>query len=78
MHTPYGMTEVLPVADLSLQQREAVGEGLGVCVGQPVDGCHVKIVAIEGRTTNLLTGECGEVVVSARLMSLGYNSLWLT
>ncbi len=78
MHTPYGMTEVLPVADLSLQQREAVGEGLGVCVGQPVDGCHVKIVAIEGGTTNLPTGECGEVVVSARWMSLGYNRLWLT
>ena len=78
MHTPYGMTEVLPVADLSLQQREAVGEGLGVCVGQPVDGCHVKVVAIEGGTTNLLTGECGEVVVSARWMSLGYNRLWLT
>jgi len=78
MHTPYGMTEVLPVADLSLQQREAVGEGSGVCVGQSVKGCQVKVVAIEGGTTNLLTGECGEVVVSARWMSLGYNRLWLT
>ena len=78
MHTPYGMTEVLPVADLSLQQREAVGEGSGVCVGRPVDGCYVKVVAIDGGTTNLPSGECGEVVVSARWMSLGYNRLWLT
>jgi len=78
MHTPYGMTEVLPVADLSLQQREAVGEGSGVCVGKPVDGCHVKVVAIEGGTTNLPSGECGEVVVSSPWMSLGYNRLWLT
>jgi acyl-coenzyme A synthetase/AMP-(fatty) acid ligase/pimeloyl-ACP methyl ester carboxylesterase len=78
MHTPYGMTEVLPVADLSLQQREAVGEGSGVCVGQPVSGCLVKVVATDGGTTALSSGSCGEVVVSGPWMSLGYNGLWLT
>jgi acyl-coenzyme A synthetase/AMP-(fatty) acid ligase len=78
MHTPYGMTEVLPVADLSLEQREAVGEGSGVCVGQPVNNCHVKIVAVDGGFAELPRGETGEVVVSAPWMSLGYNRLWLT
>ena len=78
MHTPYGMTEVLPVADLSLEQREAVGEGSGVCVGQPVNNCHVKIVAVDGGVAELPRGETGEVVVSAPWMSLGYNRLWLT
>ena len=78
MHTPYGMTEVLPVADLSLEQREAVGEGAGVCVGKPVNKCHVKIVAVDGGVTELPHGETGEVVVSAPWMSLGYNRLWLT
>ena len=78
MHTPYGMTEVLPVADLSLEQREAVGEGAGVCVGKPVNNCHVKIVAVDGGVTELPYGETGEVVVSAPWMSLGYNRLWLT
>jgi len=78
MHTPYGMTEVLPVADLSLQQREAVGDGLGVCVGKAVNGCHIKVVAIDGGTTNLPSGVCGEVVVNSPWMSLGYNRLWLT
>jgi acyl-coenzyme A synthetase/AMP-(fatty) acid ligase/pimeloyl-ACP methyl ester carboxylesterase len=78
MHTPYGMTEVLPVADLSLQQREDVGEGLGVCVGRAVDGCNVKVVAIDGGISELPIGETGEIVVSARWMSLGYNRLWLT
>jgi acyl-coenzyme A synthetase/AMP-(fatty) acid ligase/pimeloyl-ACP methyl ester carboxylesterase len=77
MHTPYGMTEVLPVADLSLQQREDVGEGLGVCVGRAVDGCNVKVVAIDGGISELPIGETGEIVVSARWMSLGYNRLWL-
>jgi len=78
MHTPYGMTEVLPVADLSLEQREAVGEGAGVCVGKPVNNCHVKIVAVDGGVAELPHGETGEVVVSAPWMSLGYNRLWLT
>ena len=78
MHTPYGMTEVLPVADLSLEQREAVGEGAGVCVGKPVNNCHVKIVAVDGGVAELPRGETGEVVVSAPWMSLGYNRLWLT
>ena len=78
MHTPYGMTEVLPVADLSLEQREAVGEGAGVCVGKPVNKCQVKIVAVDGGITELPHGETGEVVVSAPWMSLGYNRLWLT
>ena len=78
MHTPYGMTEVLPVADLSLEQRDAVGEGAGVCVGKPVNNCRVKIVAVDDGVTELPHGETGEVVVSAPWMSLGYNRLWLT
>ena len=78
MHTPYGMTEVLPVADLSLQQREDVGEGSGVCVGRAVDGCNVKVVSIDGGISELPIGVTGEIVVSAPWMSLGYNRLWLT
>ena len=30
LHTPYGMTEVLPVADISLAEIEAAGPGNGV------------------------------------------------
>ena len=78
MHTPYGMTEVLPVADLSLQQREDVGEGSGVCVGRAVDGCNVKVVSIDGGISELPIGVTGEIAVSASWMSLGYNRLWLT
>ena len=78
LHTPYGMTEVLPVADLSLEQREVIGEGRGVCVGKPVDGCQAKVVAIQGARNALPLGDTGEIVVSAPWMSLGYNRLWLT
>jgi hypothetical protein len=36
-HTPYGMTEALPVTDISLTgSRPRAGEG--VCVGRPLSG----------------------------------------
>lgn len=51
VHTPYGATEALPVATIS--GREVVGEtaaltreGAGTCVGRPVNGTEVRIVAI--------------------------------
>ena len=39
LHTPYGMTECLPVADVSLDaDRRAPATGAGVCVGPPGAG----------------------------------------
>ena len=37
-HTPYGMTEALPVTDVSLAEIDAAGSGDGVCVGRPLPG----------------------------------------
>jgi acyl-coenzyme A synthetase/AMP-(fatty) acid ligase len=67
LHTPYGMTEVLPVADVSLTDLIRIGPGHGVCVGKPVSGCDVRI-----------DHETSELLVSAPWMSAGYDSLWLT
>jgi len=82
-HTPYGMTEVMPVADISLDEIEAAGEGEGVCVGQPVEGVDVAISALDA--TGLPTGELsradgivGEVCVRATHMRDGYDKLWAT
>ena len=44
-HTPYGMTEVLPVTDISLAGIDAAGAGEGVCVGRPLPGVGVRISA---------------------------------
>ena len=41
-HTPYGMTEVLPVADISLAEIDSAGEGNGVCVGLPLAGGQIE------------------------------------
>ena len=80
LHTPYGMTEVLPVADISLAQRLDVGDGRGVCVGQPAPGCAVVIAATDPTVgmSSLSAGETGEVVVRSPWMSSGYDRLWHT
>jgi acyl-coenzyme A synthetase/AMP-(fatty) acid ligase/pimeloyl-ACP methyl ester carboxylesterase len=80
LHTPYGMTEVLPVADISLTARVAVGAGRGVCVGRCVSGCDVMIVDPDATQplSPLLVGVTGEVVVTSPWMSSGYDRLWHT
>jgi acyl-CoA synthetase (AMP-forming)/AMP-acid ligase II/pimeloyl-ACP methyl ester carboxylesterase len=67
LHTPYGMTEALPVADVSLSDLARIGSGRGVCVGKPVIGCDVRI-----------DHDTSELLVSAPWMSAGYDALWLT
>jgi acyl-coenzyme A synthetase/AMP-(fatty) acid ligase/pimeloyl-ACP methyl ester carboxylesterase len=73
LHTPYGMTEVLSVADVDLETLARVGPGRGVCVGLPLAGVGLRIEPLPGGN-----GECGEIVVSAPWLSLGYDGLWAT
>ncbi|HSH10162.1 MAG TPA: alpha/beta fold hydrolase [Ilumatobacter sp.] len=86
-HTPYGMTECLPVASISLTQIEAGSGGDGVCVGRPLNGVDVRIRPLDGlgRATGPLTGPLtgqhdvlGEVVVRAAHARSGYDRLWHT
>ena len=80
LHTPYGMTETLPVADISLIEIEAVGDGRGVCVGHPVAGASVLIAALgfdAGDALAMLpSSTTGEVLVRAPWVSDGYDQLW--
>jgi acyl-coenzyme A synthetase/AMP-(fatty) acid ligase/pimeloyl-ACP methyl ester carboxylesterase len=82
-HTPYGMTEVLPVADISLAEIEAAGAGNGVCVGRPLAGVDVAVeplVSDRGKAPTLSTepGIVGEVCIRSQHMRDGYDKLWLT
>lgn len=82
-HTPYGMTEVLPVADINLVDIEAAGTGNGVCVGRPVPGVEVMIdpLGSDGVVVGEMTAEAdvtGEVCVRAPHMRDGYDQLWWT
>jgi acyl-coenzyme A synthetase/AMP-(fatty) acid ligase/pimeloyl-ACP methyl ester carboxylesterase len=82
-HTPYGMTEVLPVADIDLAGLDAAGSGEGVCVGHPVPGAVVMISALDaaGSATgdrSPAPGVTGEILVSAPWAKDRYDRLWAT
>ncbi len=83
VHTPYGMTEVLPVADISLPEIEVAGPGLGVCVGQTVPGVTVALSPLDnrGQAVGALTtdpGVTGEICVAAKHRKQAYDRLWAT
>ncbi len=82
-HTPYGMTEVLPVAtiDPRILTREGTDDGErldGVCVGVPCAGVQVRISPLDsaqddiGTTPNVL----GEIVVQAPHLKQRYDRAW--
>jgi len=94
LHTPYGMTEALPVTDISLEQIKAAaadagsgtmtGAGNGVCVGRPVQGARIALIPLAADGTAPGTepvteaGVTGEILVSAPHVKGGYDRLWLT
>lgn len=82
-HTPYGMTEVLPVTDVSLAELEQAGSGDGVCVGRAVTGVEVEISALDagGQDLGKLSAEpdvVGEICVRAAHGKHRYDALWAT
>ena len=83
LHTPYGMTEALPVTDISLAQLEAAGGGNGVCVGEPLPGVRVQLSPLDalGRAEGDLTDEAevtGEICVAGPHVKDHYDRLWVT
>ena len=81
LHTPYGMTEVLPVSDIALPEIEAAGPGNGVCVGRPRPGVEVRLSPLDalGRADGALTEDVevtGEICVAAAHVKLRYDRRW--
>ena len=83
LRTPYGMTEVLPVADIALEAiTSATGDEPdgGVCVGHPVEGAAVAILPLGFDAAHppqpLGAGLTGEILVDAPWVSEGYVGLW--
>ena len=84
IHTPYGATEALPVADIGHREiledtaaRTAAGEG--VCVGRVVAGVEVAIMEIDDGPVarfddalRLPTGAIGEIAARGDRVTQGY------
>ena len=82
-HTPYGMTEALPVTDVSLVEIDAAGSGNGVCVGRPLPDVTVQIsplspLAVADAPLTDESGVSGEVCVRAAHVKDHYDQLWAT
>jgi acyl-CoA synthetase (AMP-forming)/AMP-acid ligase II len=80
-HTPYGMTEALPVTDVALDGIDAAGPGNGVCVGLPLPGVDLAVspLSADGAATGPLTrepGVTGEISVAAPHVKDRYDQLW--
>ncbi len=83
VRTPYGMTEVLPVADVTIAEIDAAGRGDGVLVGHPLPGVDVRISRVDdvGVAIGPLIDEpdaLGEIVVRAAHQKDRYDRLWAT
>ncbi|OIH83846.1 hydrolase [Arthrobacter sp. UCD-GKA] len=83
VHTPYGMTEALPVTDIDLESIRAAGSGNGVCVGTPVAGAQVAIAPLDangtaGDTPETTPNHTGEILVRAPHVKDRYDRLWIT
>jgi pimeloyl-ACP methyl ester carboxylesterase len=83
LHTPYGMTEVLPVTDIALPELEEAGAGNGVCVGRGLPGVRLGISPLDsiGQAPGLpmdYVEVTGEICVSAPHIKDRYDRLWAT
>jgi len=84
MFTPYGATEVLPVANIGSDEvlgsaYALTAQGAGICVGRPVKGATVRIIGVSDEpianwSDDLLLpdGEIGEITVKARQVTHQY------
>lgn len=90
LHTPYGMTEAMPVTDVSLDQLHDAGTGEGVCVGRPLAGVAIGVAPLPNRADQIpnqiqdrtdpstLPEVTGEICVRAAHVKDRYDDRWLT
>lgn len=84
IHTPYGATESLPM--VSITGREIMAEtwpltreGWGVCVGRPLPGIEVRVIAVAAGPVSLEElsflppGEKGEIIVKGDVVTRAYD-----
>lgn len=78
IHSPYGATEALPVTSVGSDEVLTLS-GYGVCVGRPVPGIDVAIIAIDDEVVSSISadvllpaGAVGEIVVRGPNVTRAY------
>ena len=81
LHSPYGATEALPVSTICADEVDA-SSTRGACVGRPVSGVDVRIIAISDKpiaelnpSAFLPTGSIGEIIVRGPVVTREYDAL---
>lgn len=81
LHSPYGATEALPVSSVSAAEIEPDCVR-GACVGRPLPGVTVKVVAMTAgpirglaEVRELPAGQIGELLVAGPMVTKGYDAL---
>jgi len=86
-HSPYGATEALPLASITAHEilddtSAASLAGAGTCVGRPVPGIEVKIIALTDEplasladAAELSCGTIGEIIVRGPVVTKLYDAL---
>ena len=81
LHSPYGATEVLPVASISSREIE-LQPARGAMIGRPLPGNRVRVIAIHEGALDLLTetrelspDEVGEIIVTGPTVTKEYDQL---
>jgi len=84
--TPYGATEALPVcsigsAEILGETRALTEQGRGVCVGRPVAGLALEVIAISDEpipcwddSLQVAPGAIGEIAVKGAQVTRGYHN----
>lgn len=87
IHTPYGATEALPVASIGSLEilsdtRSKTARGGGTCVGRPMAGLDVRVIAIDDDPIaewsdglEVSQGAIGEIVVKGPVVTRSYYNL---
>lgn len=77
LHSPYGATEALPVCTVSAGEIDP-NSVRGACVGRPLPGLAVKVIALSADDAvlhELPNGETGEIIVSGPVVTRTYDAL---
>jgi len=80
--TPYGMTEALPLTEVTLDELRAA-RGRGVLVGRPLDGVDIAIAPLDAAGVpasdiGQVADVTGEIVVRCAWMRDRYDRRWAT